>query len=386
MRLMSPKAARRAVSMRRTSVSGAKGCDWSKYADEDIERFLGELHSEREKRRREEKREALRKQIEQMLKEQGMSWDNVFGKAGKGKAERHSPYRRDSTRRFRKRGRSLLLALGGTFALGLVVVYLSWLTDESGSSRSEAAGIERAVVGGNDLSDNGAGTGGAQEASSSGSRPSLALKGPNEESPELNPDMAAGLPAKHESALAQVSQAKLAGGALPAFPDVKHDQDPKLAKVAQEAAKVPRTYRLALPTREPSQTAGQAKADARLSSSVSPKASPSADKRVARSYLTSRMHGREPTDQLGSSVMLAGHQDRTVFYFTELRDLAGHTVLHRWELNGKVVTILPFEVKGQRWRIYSRNTLTSNEQGNWRVVVADTNGTVLASQNFVLVQ
>ena len=71
---------------------------------------------------------------------------------------------------------------------------------------------------------------------------------------------------------------------------------------------------------------------------------------------------------------------------TELRDLAGHTVLHRWELNGKVVTILPFEVKGQRWRIYSRNTLTSNEQGNWRVVVADTNGTVLASQNFVLVQ
>lgn len=285
-------------------------------------------------------------------------------------------YRRDSTRRFRKRGRSLLLALGGALAVGWVVAYVSWPTHESESSRSEAAGVERAVVGGNDLSDNGAGTGGTQEVSSSGSRSSFALEGPSEGSPDLNPDMAAELPAKHEPALAEVSQAKLAGDGLPAFPDVKRDQDPKLAEVAQEAAKVP----------EPSRTAGQEKAHASLSSPGSPRAGPSADKRVARSHLTSNMRGREPTDRLGSSVTLAGRKGRTVFYFTELRDLAGHTVLHRWERNGKVVATLPFKVEGQRWRIYSSNTLTSNEKGNWRVVVADTQGTVLASQNFVVVQ
>jgi hypothetical protein len=133
--------------------------------------------------------------------------------------------------------------------------------------------------------------------------------------------MAGGLPAKHEPTLAEVSQAKQAGDDLPAFPDVKHEQNPKLAGVAQEAAKVP----------EPSQTARQEKAHASLSSPGSPRAGPSADKRVARSLLTSRMHGREPTDRLGSSVTLARRKDRTVFYFTELRDLAGHTVFHRWE-------------------------------------------------------
>jgi hypothetical protein len=188
--------------------------------------------------------------------------------------------------------------------------------------------------------------------------------------------MAAGLPTKYEPALAEVSQAKPAGDVLLAFPDVKHDQDPKLAGVAQEAAKV----------QEPSRTAGQAKTHASLSSPGSPRAGPSADKRVARSHLTSSMHGREPTDQLGSSVMLAERKGRTVFYFTELRDLAGHTILHRWERNGKVVATLPFKVEGQRWRVYSSNTLTSNEKGNWRVVVADTQGTVLASHNFVVVQ
>ena len=61
-----------------------KVIDWAEYADEDIERFLGELHSEREKRKV-EKGKTLRKQIEQMLEEQGMSLDDVFGKAGKGK-------------------------------------------------------------------------------------------------------------------------------------------------------------------------------------------------------------------------------------------------------------------------------------------------------------
>ena len=61
-----------------------KVIDWTDYGDEDIERFLGELYSEREKRRV-EKRKVLRKQVLKMLKEQGMSLDEVFGKAGKGR-------------------------------------------------------------------------------------------------------------------------------------------------------------------------------------------------------------------------------------------------------------------------------------------------------------
>jgi hypothetical protein len=192
----------------------------------------------------------------------------------------------------------------------------------------------------------------------------------------LNPDAATELLAQHEPTLAEVSQAKRAGEGLPAFPDMKRDPDPKLAGIAQEAAKVP----------EPSRTVGQENAQVSLSFPPRSEGVPSVDRRVARSLLTSNVRGREPADQLGSSVTLAGHKARTVFYFTELRDLAGHTVLHRWERNGKVVATLPFKVDGPRWRVYSSATLTSSKTGDWRVVVADTRGTVLASQHFVVVQ
>jgi DNA-binding protein H-NS len=61
-----------------------KVIDWSEYADEDIERFLGELTTEREKRKV-GKRKTLKEQINKMLKEQGMSLEDVFPTAGKGR-------------------------------------------------------------------------------------------------------------------------------------------------------------------------------------------------------------------------------------------------------------------------------------------------------------
>jgi DNA-binding protein H-NS len=61
-----------------------KVIDWASYSDEDIERFLGELTEEREKRKV-GKRKALKEQINKMLKEQGMSLEDVFPTTGKGR-------------------------------------------------------------------------------------------------------------------------------------------------------------------------------------------------------------------------------------------------------------------------------------------------------------
>ena len=56
--------------------------DWNEYTDEDIERFVRELAFEQEKRRQ-EKRQALKEQINTLLTENGLTLSDVFGNQGK---------------------------------------------------------------------------------------------------------------------------------------------------------------------------------------------------------------------------------------------------------------------------------------------------------------
>jgi DNA-binding protein H-NS len=54
-----------------------KVIDWAEYSDEEIERFIIELETVR-KKRREAKRQALKDQIEGMVKEHGISLAELF--------------------------------------------------------------------------------------------------------------------------------------------------------------------------------------------------------------------------------------------------------------------------------------------------------------------
>jgi DNA-binding protein H-NS len=65
----------------------AKVIDWAEFTDEEIERFILELTAER-KKRGEEKRQALKTQIESMVKEHGISLGELFPQAGKDRSLR----------------------------------------------------------------------------------------------------------------------------------------------------------------------------------------------------------------------------------------------------------------------------------------------------------
>jgi len=104
---------------------------------------------------------------------------------------------------------------------------------------------------------------------------------------------------------------------------------------------------------------------------------------VARSQLTSAVRGREPVDQLSSPVKLGDSGGRTLYYFTELKGLSGETVFHRWEHDGQTMVTLRIEIGGDRWRAYSSKTIPASQRGDWRVVVANAQGDVLASAKFV---
>lgn len=99
---------------------------------------------------------------------------------------------------------------------------------------------------------------------------------------------------------------------------------------------------------------------------------------VARATITSDVQNREPVDSLSTVTA----DDSKVFYFTEIQDMDGHTVTHRWEYNGQVMAEIDFEIGGPRWRVYSSKTMTPYWVGDWKVSVVDEEGNPLGVNTF----
>ena len=99
---------------------------------------------------------------------------------------------------------------------------------------------------------------------------------------------------------------------------------------------------------------------------------------VSRAAFTSAVENREPTDRLSS----INNNQGEIMYFTELRDMAGQSVTHRWEHNGKVMAEVPFNVGGNRWRVYSSKKLDPSWTGSWKASVISANGETLSVSTF----
>jgi hypothetical protein len=99
---------------------------------------------------------------------------------------------------------------------------------------------------------------------------------------------------------------------------------------------------------------------------------------VARAAFTRAIEDREPVDSLSS---LPNDRDK-IFFFTDIRDMAGAVVIHRWEYDGKIVAEIPFEIGGPRWRVYSSKNLDPSWTGEWKVSVVDGQGGTLSVKTF----
>ena len=105
---------------------------------------------------------------------------------------------------------------------------------------------------------------------------------------------------------------------------------------------------------------------------------PEPEDHVARSAFTSRVVDREPQDRLTT---LGNHATR-IYYFTEIRNLEGKTVIHRWEYGDQSMGDIAFDIMGPRWRVYSVKSLDPSWLGQWTVKVVDVDGTVLSKDQF----
>ncbi len=100
--------------------------------------------------------------------------------------------------------------------------------------------------------------------------------------------------------------------------------------------------------------------------------------RVARSAFTQTIVDREPRDQI---ISLANDQD-SVYYFTEIRDMSGQQVTHRWLYNDTVMAEVSFDIGSNRWRVWSKKSLVEGWTGMWTVDVVDQAGTIIHSDVF----
>ncbi len=105
------------------------------------------------------------------------------------------------------------------------------------------------------------------------------------------------------------------------------------------------------------------------------------ESKILRAVFTTRLDNREPVDR----VLILDNKVREVFFFTDLSQLQGHTITHRWEYEGRVVQTRSYQIKGQRWRAASQKELDPGMVGRWSVVVTDENDCPLKAVVFQLV-
>ena len=103
---------------------------------------------------------------------------------------------------------------------------------------------------------------------------------------------------------------------------------------------------------------------------------------ITRSQFTTAIVDREPTDDV---VMLTNNSEQ-IYFFSELANLKGQKVTHRWEFQGKTMAEVKFDVKSDRWRVYSSKTIKPDWTGEWSVVLVDESGNTLDSARLDIVE
>lgn len=106
------------------------------------------------------------------------------------------------------------------------------------------------------------------------------------------------------------------------------------------------------------------------------------DGQVTQAVFTTAVINREPIDKLSS---LTNEKTR-VYYFTEIQNMAGQTVRHRWEYKGEIVLDYLFEIGTDSWRIYSVKTLDPASVGEWKASAVDAAGSSLSVNTFTYLE
>ncbi len=106
-------------------------------------------------------------------------------------------------------------------------------------------------------------------------------------------------------------------------------------------------------------------------------------KNVTRAVFSHQIKNREPVNQIEGTIKAKAEELKQVYFFSELRDMKGTKIIHRWLYNRKKQAEIPFNINGNRWRVFSSKRIVSTKTGEWQVdIVNSKTNTVIASRTF----
>jgi len=76
-----------------------------------------------------------------------------------------------------------------------------------------------------------------------------------------------------------------------------------------------------------------------------------------------------------------------MFFYTQVKSATATTIEHRWYQGNRMRRVVRLRIEaspGTGYRTYSRNTISNERTGDWRVELRSADGTVLHEERFTV--
>lgn len=110
--------------------------------------------------------------------------------------------------------------------------------------------------------------------------------------------------------------------------------------------------------------------------------SDSFDGAVTRAIFTTELEKNEP----GNEVLILENNNQDLYFFSEVEDMHGKVIFHRWEHRGEKVFEKKFKVSAKSEKLISKYKLDPAKTGEWMVVITDDRGWPIKATMFKYVK
>ena len=103
---------------------------------------------------------------------------------------------------------------------------------------------------------------------------------------------------------------------------------------------------------------------------------------VSRAFFTTKLKKAEPLNE----VLILENDNHNLYFFSEVKNMYGKTIVHRWEYRGEKVFEKKFQVSKNSDKLISKYKLDPARTGEWMVVMADERGWPIKAVMFKFVK
>jgi hypothetical protein len=99
-------------------------------------------------------------------------------------------------------------------------------------------------------------------------------------------------------------------------------------------------------------------------------------------HISNAVFAKSVVDRIPLEIITAADNSlKKIYFFTNIRNLTGDRITHRWLYKGKIKAEVSFDIKGKRWRVWSSKNIWHRWIGLWTVEVVDEYGEILLTQS-----